>query len=67
MQRIYKEPLYKHQLPSKIKEGGTGRLVYVIPKFSLSDERRVVLELNEKNGERDIKLKIPHRMINNPN
>lgn len=67
LQRIYKEPLYKHQLPSKIKEGGTGRLVYVIPKFSLSDERRVVLELNEKNGERDIKLKIPHRMINNPN
>lgn len=67
LQRIYKEPLYQHRLPSKIKEGTTERLVYVMPKFSMSDERRVVLELNEKNGERDIKLKIPHRMINNPN
>lgn len=67
LQRIYKEPLRKHRLPSKIKEGTTERLVYVMPKFSISDERRVVLELNEKNGERDIKLKIPHRMINNPN
>lgn len=67
LQRIYKEPLHKHRLPSKIKEGTIERLVYVLPKFSISDERRVVLELNEKNGERDIKLKIPHRMINNPN
>ncbi|MEM1336732.1 MAG: DUF4138 domain-containing protein [Bacteroidota bacterium] len=67
LQRIYKEPLYRHRLPAKINEGTTERLVYVIPKFSISDERRVVLELNEKNGERDIKLKIPHRIINNPN
>ncbi|MBP2831801.1 DUF4138 domain-containing protein [Aquimarina sp. U1-2] len=67
LQSIYKEPLHKHRLPSKIKEGTAERLVYVLPKFSMSDERRVVLELNEKNGERDIKLKIPHRMINNPN
>ena len=67
LQRIYKEPLHKHRLPSKIKEGTTERLVYVLPKFSMSGERRVVLELNEKNGERDINLKIPHRMINNPN
>nr|WP_293297152.1 DUF4138 domain-containing protein [Allomuricauda sp.] len=67
LQRIYKEPLYKHQLPSKIKEGTIEQLIYVLPKFSMSDERRVVLELNEKNGERTIKLKIPHRMINNPN
>lgn len=67
LQRIYKEPLHKHRLPSKIKKGTTERLVYVMPKFSMSDERRVVLELNEKNGERDIKLKIPHRLINNPN
>ncbi|WPY98362.1 DUF4138 domain-containing protein [Christiangramia sp. OXR-203] len=67
LQRIYKETLHKHQLPSKIKEGTNSRLVYVMPKFSISDERRVILELNEKNGERNIKLKIPHRMINNPN
>ncbi|PRX57358.1 DUF4138 domain-containing protein [Flagellimonas meridianipacifica] len=67
LQRIYKEPIYKYQLPSKIKEGSSERLVYVLPKFSISNERRVVLEVNEDNGERNIKMKIPHRLINNPN
>ncbi|WP_422858619.1 DUF4138 domain-containing protein [Flagellimonas sp. S174] len=67
LQRIYKEPVYKHQLPSKIREGALERLVYVLPKFSISNERRVVLELNENNGERNIRLKIPHRLMNNPN
>jgi hypothetical protein len=42
-------------------------LVYVMPKFSLSKERRAILELNEKDGERNLKLKISHRFINNPN
>lgn len=67
LQRIYKGPLFRYQVPSRIKEGTSARLVYVMPKFSISNERRAILELNEKNGERNIKLKIPHRMINNPN
>ena len=67
LQRLYQEPIYKHLLPSKIVEGKMVRLVYVMPKFSLSNERRVILELNEKGGERNIELKISHRYINNPN
>ena len=67
LQRIYKEPLFRYQVPSRIKEGSKAKLVYVMPKFSISNERRAILELNEKNGERNIKQKIPHRMINNPN
>lgn len=67
LQRLYQEPIYKHLLPSKIVEGKTARLVYVMPKFSLSNERRAILELNEKDGERNIELKISHRYINNPN
>jgi len=39
----------------------------VLPKFSISNDRRAVLEINEKNGERHLKLKISHRFINNPN
>ena len=62
-----KEPMYKHNLPSKIKENEMARFVYVMPKFSLSNDRRAILELNEKNGERNIELKISHRYINNPN
>ncbi|GFD80172.1 conjugative transposon protein TraN [Tenacibaculum sp. Mcav3-52] len=67
LQRLYQEPIYKHLLLSKIVEGKMVRLVYVMPKFSLSNERRVILELNEKGGERNIELKISHRYINNPN
>jgi len=67
LQRLYQEPIYKHNLPSKIAESETVRFVYVLPKFSLSDDRRAILELNEKNGERNIEMKLSHRYINNPN
>lgn len=67
LQRLYKEALYKHSLPSKIVKNQTVRFVYVMPKFSLSNDRRTILELNEKDGERNIELKISHRYINNPN
>ncbi len=67
LQRLYQEPGFKYNLPSKVKENETARLVYVLPKFSISNDRRAVLELNEKNGERNLQLKISHRFINNPN
>jgi len=66
IQRLYQEPIFKCELPSKIAENENARFVIVIPKFSLSNDRRVLLELNEKNGERNIELKISHRYINNP-
>ena len=67
LQRLYQEPVFKYNLPSKVKENETVKLVYVLPKFSISNDRRAVLELNEKNGERNLKLKISHRFINRPN
>lgn len=66
LQRHYRDPVYKHHLPSKIKENEAVRFVYVLPKFSISNHRRAILELNEKTGERNIKLKIAHRYVNNP-
>jgi len=66
-QTIYKEPIFKYGMPLRIKENESEKLVYVLPKFSLGDDRRVILELNEKNGGRNIKLKVPHKYINNPN
>jgi hypothetical protein len=67
LQRLYQEPIFKYNSPSKVAENETVRLVYVLPKFSISNDRRAVLELNEKNGERSLKLKVSHRFINNPN
>ncbi|HIC32450.1 MAG TPA: DUF4138 domain-containing protein [Flavobacteriaceae bacterium] len=67
LQRLYQEPIYTYNLPSKIAEHETVRFVYVLPKFSLSNDRRAILELNEKDGERNIEMKLSHRYINNPN
>ncbi len=67
LQNLYQEPNYIFNVPSKIKENKTIKLVYVFPKFSISNERFVALELNEKNGERNVKLKISDAYINNPN
>jgi hypothetical protein len=67
LQKLYKEPLFRYNVPSRITKGEAIRLVYVVPKFSLSDDRIAVLELNEMKGERNIELKVSHRYINNPN
>jgi len=67
VQRLQKEPVFQYKVPAKIRKEQTVKLVYIFPKFSLSKDRRAVLELNEKDGERNIALKISHRIINNPN
>lgn len=67
LQKLYHEPLFRHHMPSRISKNETVRLVYVVPKFSLSNQRRAVLELNEKDGERHIALQVSHRHTNNPN
>ena len=67
LQRLYQEPIYIQNLPTKIAENEMVRFVYVLSKFSLSSDRRLILELNEKDGERNIELKISHKYINNPN
>ncbi|WP_347373974.1 DUF4138 domain-containing protein [Aequorivita sp. Q41] len=67
LQKLYQEPLFQYNVPSRIAKNETVRLVYILPKFSLSNERRAVLELNERDGERNLKLNVSHRFINDPN
>jgi len=67
LQRLYQEPIFKYNMPSKIAENEMVRFIYVMPNFSLSNNRRVILDLNEKDGERNIEMKISHKYINNPN
>ena len=67
LQRIYQKPLFVYNRPTKIAENETVRMVYVLPKFSLSNDRRVVIELKENNGERNLELKASQKYINNPN
>lgn len=67
LQSLDKEPLFTYNVPNRIAENEVARMVFVLPKFSISKERVVILELDEKNGERNLKLKISHKTINNPN
>ncbi|MDX1364862.1 MAG: DUF4138 domain-containing protein [Arenibacter latericius] len=67
LQKLIQDIVFKQNLPNRVIKGGKVRLVYVVPKFSLSSDRTMIFDLNEKNGERDIELKVSHRFIDNPN
>lgn len=67
IQKLLQDPLYTYKMPEKVKRGKSARFVYVLPKFSISDDKVVVIDLKEQDGERDIKLKVKKKYINNPN
>jgi hypothetical protein len=67
IQRIALDPSFRYKVPNNIIKKQTRRMVYVLPKFSLGNDKMVVLELNEKSGERNVNLKVSSRYINNPN
>ena len=67
MQKLVQEPVYKYRMPEKVAKGEVARFVYVLPKFSIAEDKVVVIDLKEQNGERDIKLKVKKKFINNPN
>lgn len=56
-QRLHQETIYKHKMPSFIANGQSRRIVYVLPKFVLGDNEKLVIELKELKGSRRIILK----------
>lgn len=56
-QQIPLVPLYIHGEPSKIKTGTTARFVYVLPKFTLGDHERILFQLKEMGGGRNLTIK----------
>lgn len=66
IQRISQLPLFKYDVPNKVSAKKIKRMVYVLPKFSLGNDKMVVLEINEKNGERNLELNVSSKYINNP-
>ena len=67
IQKLTQEPILKFQELTKIPRGKTSRFVYVLPKFSIANDKVVIIDLKEQNGERDLKLKLKQKIINNPN
>lgn len=67
LQSSYQQPTFVYNVPSRIASNRRKKLVYVFSKFSISNERHVVLDLNEQFGERNLKVKVSHKRINKPN
>lgn len=57
-QKLFLVPLYSHQKPSIVKIGDVERFVYVVPKFTLNGKERILVELREKRGSRQITLRL---------
>jgi hypothetical protein len=49
-QNLQQEVIYKHKMPSIIKDKQSKRFVYVLPKFVLGDNEKLLIELQELKG-----------------
>jgi hypothetical protein len=59
-QRLEQKVIHKHKMPYQVKTGEKKRFVYVLPKFVLGDNEKLMIELKELNGSRKIILKVNH-------
>jgi hypothetical protein len=55
-QKLLMEADYKHDMPNTIKAKQSHRLVYVLPKFVLGDNEKLMIELQEEKGSRKLIL-----------
>lgn len=62
-QEVELNPLYLYGDRKMIKGNTSKTLVYVLPKFTIPDAKGLVIEMMEKNGGRNIDLKVTNRSI----
>lgn len=55
-QKLLLQADYKYEMPKTIKVGKSRRFIYVLPKFVLGSNEKLMIELKELNGERKIQL-----------
>jgi hypothetical protein len=55
-QKLLIEPDYKHDMPNTIKAEQSHTLVYVMPKFVLGDNEKLMIALQELKGNRKVVL-----------
>ena len=49
MQKLVTKSVYKYRVPEKVAKGEDTRFVYVLPKFSIAEDKVVVIDLKEQN------------------
>ena len=57
-QRLQQEVLYNYKMPLMIKDKESKQIVYVLPKFVLTNNEKLQLELQELKGSRNIVLMV---------
>ncbi|WP_282085251.1 DUF4138 domain-containing protein [Aquimarina algiphila] len=55
-QKLLIQPDYKHEMPNTIRVKKSQRFVYVLPKFVLGDNEKLMIELQELKGSRKVIL-----------
>jgi len=64
-QTISKEPIFSYLQPLKIKAKTKSEFMVVFSKFTIDNHKKMMIELNEANGERNIRLKLAGRLVDN--
>lgn len=59
------EPMYTCNIPKSVEGHTTTTFVYGFKKFSIASPKALVVELNERGGERNLQLKILAKDLNN--
>jgi len=57
-QSLQQKVIYKHKMPTIIKDKQDQRFVYLLPKFVLGDNEKLLIELQELKGSRSVTLRI---------
>lgn len=65
-QRIAFEARYIYNMPLRIGAMQKHQVVFVYNKFTINENKSLLIELTEDNGERVVELEIPNNLINNP-
>lgn len=55
-QKLEMCPVFKYNFPKMVKHWESKRFVYVLPKFTLGDSEKIMIEVNELNGGRFLEL-----------
>lgn len=55
-QKLQIEPIYTYNVPERFVNGKTNKFVIVMPKFTLGSSEKLSVQINEKNGNRELKI-----------
>ena len=65
-QYLEKNPVEIYNASRKIKSNSERKIIFIYDQFTIDENKSLVFELNEANGERNQMLFIPNYIINNP-